>query len=131
MPALTGHSPNYLEQLLFSLPSKLGVLGINNPITLSAVKFPASFHIRKPLKTLILAKNVIYSEEVRCSHFSNKLEIKQSKAVHSSSVSTDLCIDITTLYHFKFVEGCHSSFCERSFKLAKRTAIARVWICFT
>ena len=55
----------------------------NNPITLSAVEFPMSFYVTEPLQTLILTKNVNYSEEVKCSQFSCKLEIKQSKAAHS------------------------------------------------
>ena len=41
-------------------------------------------------------KNVNYSEEVRCSQFSRKLEIKQSKTTHSSSVCTDLCPQLST-----------------------------------
>ena len=67
-----------------------------NPITLSAVEFPASFYVTEPLQTLILTKNVNYSEEVRCNQFSRKLEIKQSKAAHSSSVCSDLCPQLST-----------------------------------
>ena len=96
IPALIGHSPNDLERLLFTLPSRLGGLGIINPITLSAVEFPASFYVTEPLQTLILTKNVNYSEEVRCNQFSRKLEIKQSKATHSSSVCSDLCPQLST-----------------------------------
>ena len=65
--------------MLFYL-RRLGGLGIINPIALQiAVKFPTSFYVTEYLQTVILTKKVNYSEEVRCSQFSCKLEIRTIK----------------------------------------------------
>ncbi|KAL5476000.1 hypothetical protein EMCRGX_G025894 [Ephydatia muelleri] len=56
--------PNDLNRLLFSLPQRLGGLGITICIELSANEYSTSMSITKPLCNLILAKNTHYPPSI-------------------------------------------------------------------
>ena len=61
IPSLTGQGhPNDLIRDLFSLPVRLGGLGLVNPASNSCSQFQASTRISEPLKNLILTQNSEY-----------------------------------------------------------------------
>ena len=64
IPNLTGRCvPSDTERELFSLPARLGGMGLTNPSTLSQSEFHSSSLISQPLVNNILFHNCDYTEE--------------------------------------------------------------------
>lgn len=96
IPALTGlDPPGTLQRSLFALPTRFGGLGIVAPDSLPSVEFSASLYVTAPLRSLILSQDFNYSADIRCSQFSRKLEIKQSKTTNLSTLSKELLSKLT------------------------------------
>ena len=69
IPVLTGRAPsNDTDHELFSLPVKLGGLGITNPTLLSTHKYLSSTKIAAPLKDLTLQQRSQYPLECILRH---------------------------------------------------------------
>ena len=64
IPALTGHSCSDLERELFSLPCRLGGLGIPNPVNTASTTFEDSVSITVPLVKEILDQGMILNHEL-------------------------------------------------------------------
>ena len=63
IPALTGQPiPGEVERELFALPTRLGGLGITNPINMSECQFEASKRVTAPLLALIVQQHTTVSE---------------------------------------------------------------------
>ena len=92
IPALTDLDyPGALQpSSLLALPTRLGGLSIVAPDFLAPLEFSASLFVTAPLLSLILSRNFNYGAEVRCSQFSCKLEIKQTKLSRLSTLSKEL-----------------------------------------
>ena len=96
IPALTGlDPPGALQRSLFALPTRFGGLGIVAPDSLLESEFSASMYVTAPLQSLILAQNFCYSADVRCIQYARKVEIRDSKSLNLSNVSTELLLMLT------------------------------------
>ena len=63
IPALTGRDmPGDLERDLFALPTRLGGLGIANPVDMSESQFDASKRITAPLLALVVQQKTFLGE---------------------------------------------------------------------
>ena len=90
IPALTGQAPpNDFERDLFALPPRWGGLGLCNPICHASQEFSASLKITKPLCSLILHHDLLYSE-VKAIQLSQKSSVRSLKQEYYSKCSTDL-----------------------------------------
>ena len=79
IPALTGLDS---ATVTFCPSTRFGGLGIVAPDSLSPMKFSASLHVTSSLQSLILSRNFKYGADIRCSQFSCRMEIKQSKMLN-------------------------------------------------
>ena len=71
IPALTGRNmPGDLERDLFALPTRLGGLGIANPVDMSKSQFDASKRITAPLLALVVQQKLFW---VKCDMRHRKL----------------------------------------------------------
>ena len=58
IPAVTGHSPpGELERDLFALPTRIGGVGIINPVKMCVSEFSASNKLTMPLQSLFTISN--------------------------------------------------------------------------
>ena len=79
IPSLTGQGvPSHLERDLFTLPARLGGLGLFNPEQVSDLQFNNSLSVTAPLVDLILRQDCEYSYEVFCSQLNAKSEVKKN-----------------------------------------------------
>ena len=82
LPSLTGQGvPNQVDRDLFVLPTRLGGLGILNPVINSRFQFDASLKITAPLSYLVIHQDESYSCETYYEQFELKKEIKCSNRI--------------------------------------------------
>ena len=88
IPALTGQSAfNDVERILLALPSRVGGLGIVNPVTSSDLQHLTSKNTFAPLTSLILHRSITYPISCQESQRDCKLRaIKHKKELEQSRV---------------------------------------------
>jgi len=60
-----GHSPpGDLERDLFALPTRIGGMGIINPIKICAFEFSASNKLTKPLQSILLSQSGVFTGDI-------------------------------------------------------------------
>jgi len=97
IPAVTGHlSPGNLERDLLALPTRIGGMGIVNPVRMCAFEFTASNKVTMPLQTLLLSQSSTFPSDIRGEQFSIKKEIYRLKSSMTSSNKTTLLEGATT-----------------------------------
>ena len=70
IPAVTRHSPlGDFERDLLALPTRMGGMGIINPIRMCAFEFSASNKVTKPLQSLLLSQTGIFQVIFKMSNF--------------------------------------------------------------
>ena len=91
IPVITGHSPpNDTTRDLFSLPARLGGIGLINPTKSSSLQHQASSSISAPLKEQILAQNNEYSMECIDAQVEAKVEAQKRQRNHAKDSATAL-----------------------------------------
>ena len=80
IPALTGRAaPSDHERDLFALPSRLGGIGVANPVRASNSEYAASVQITKPLSDLIIQQNSAYSLDTHEEQLAAKSNLRRTK----------------------------------------------------
>ena len=82
IPAVTGQ--------LLTLPTRLGGLGITNPVQLSSVEYDASTEVTGPLQSLLLSQTGICSADFRNTQLSLRSAVQRSKSVVMASTKDAL-----------------------------------------
>ena len=113
IPSLTGQGvPSHLERDLFTLPARLGGLGLFNPVQVSDLQFNNSLSVTAPLVDLILRQDCEYSYEVFCSQLNAKSEVKknllQSVMTKSAQLSDLYTDDLARAVHLAKLKGASS-----------------------
>ena len=90
IPALTGHTCSDLERNLFSLPCRLGGLGIPNPVDTAASTFRDSVFITEPLVEEILNQGMILNDELMDAIESRVKIRKEAKIAALKNKQADL-----------------------------------------
>ena len=91
IPNLTGRSaPSDTERELFSLPARLGGMGLINPSTLSQSEFHSSSLISQPLVNNILSHNYVYNDETLLEQQTSIKEVIKMKLNKHSTAATKL-----------------------------------------
>ena len=89
LPAITGQSAlSDVERELLALPSRLGGLGIINPVTSSDIQHLTSINISTPLMSLILQQSTTYpiscqesQRDCKRRAIKHKRELEQNRAL--------------------------------------------------
>ena len=82
------HELQYKE--LFSLPARLGGMGLINPSTLSQSEFHSSSLISQPLVSSILSHNYDYNEETLTEQQTSIKEVVKMKLNRHNTAATQL-----------------------------------------
>ena len=91
IPPVTGRSPpGDLERDLLALPTRIGGMGIINPIRMCTFEFSASNKLTKPLQSLLLSQAGTSSNDIQGEQFSIKKEIFCLKFSATSSNKASL-----------------------------------------
>ncbi|KAL5502789.1 hypothetical protein EMCRGX_G009613 [Ephydatia muelleri] len=91
IPNLTGRSaPFDTERELYSLPARLGGMGLINPSTLSQSEFHSSSLISQPLVSNILSHNYDYNEETLTEQQKSIKEVVKMKLNRNNTAATQL-----------------------------------------
>ena len=91
IPNLTGRSaPSDTERELFSMPARLGGMGLINPSTLSQSEFHSSSLISQPLVSNILSHNYDYNEETLTEQQKSIKEVEKMKLNRHNTAATRL-----------------------------------------
>ena len=91
IPNLTGQSaPSNTERELFSLPARLGGMGLINPSTLSQSEFHSSSLISQPLVSNIWSHIYDYNEETLTEQQKSIKEVAKMKLNRHNSAATQL-----------------------------------------
>ena len=91
IPAWTGKAPpSDLERDLFALPTRLGGLGIVNPVTLSSKEFPASVSISAPLCDLIESQQTGYPRRTIAAQLNAKKDVRKQRQEHVKSSAANV-----------------------------------------
>ena len=89
IPAVTGHSPlGDFERDLLALPTRMGGMGIINPIRMCAFEFSASNKVTKPLQSLLLSQTGTFSSDIQDEQFSKNLKFTVKSSMSSSHKAT-------------------------------------------
>ena len=100
IPALIGRPiPNAYSRAIFALPTRLGGLGIYNPLSHAGFQFVASSKICGPIVDRLVSRNFGYDYECQVSQYYAKLDVKKEKRQQEqdelqsilSSASSPLC----------------------------------------
>ena len=91
LPVITGRPPpSDLEFALFTLPARLGGLGIRIPSKVADSDFQSSVLVTSSLKDLILSQDRVYSHETIAEQMQCKATISKLNREKSTSEATDL-----------------------------------------
>ena len=97
IPAVTGHlPPSDLDRDFLALPTRIGGMGIINPIRMCAFEFTASNKVTKPLQSLLLSQTSTFSSDIRGEQLLIKSEIYRMKFSMTSSNKASLLEEATT-----------------------------------
>ena len=91
LPALTGRSISDVERALFSLPVRLGGLGICDPKSHSDAEFDSSVKITSALVALIVQQELTFSIDTLEAQRSAKCEVVRMKHRAHDEVAATLC----------------------------------------
>ena len=91
LPALTGRSISDVERDLFSLPVRLGGLGICDPKSHSDAEFDSSVKITSALVALIVQQELTFSIDTLEAQRSAKCEVVRMKHRAHDEVAATLC----------------------------------------
>ena len=90
IPALTGHTCSDLERNLFSLPCRLGGLGIPNPVDTADSTFSDSVFITAPLVEEILNQGMLLNKELMGAIETRVRSRKEAKIAALKNKQADL-----------------------------------------
>ena len=90
IPAMTGREINDDVRQLLALPTRLGGLGLINPIDQAAREYEASIAITQPLVTAIKSKENEYSQDIVSNQHMAKKEMKQRKQLQQEAIKEDM-----------------------------------------
>ena len=97
IPAVTGHlPPSDLNRDFLALSTRIGGMGIINPIRMCAFEFTASNKVTKPLQSLLLSQTSTFSSDIRGEQLLLKSEIYRMKFSMTSSNKASLLEGATT-----------------------------------
>ena len=96
LPAITGQSAlSDVERELLALPSRLGGLGIINPVTSSDIQHLASINISTPLMSLILQQSTTYP--ISCQE--SQRDCKRRAIKHKRELEQKRVLDLVNKLH--------------------------------
>jgi len=79
IPAVTCHLlPGDLERDLLALPTRIGGMGIINPVRMCAFEFNASNKVTMPLQSLLMSQSSTFPSDIRGEQYLIKTEIYPS-----------------------------------------------------
>ena len=97
IPTVTGHlPPSDLDRDFLALPTRIGGMGIINPIRMCAFEFTASNKVTKPLQSLLLSQTSTFSSDICGEQLLIKNEIYRMKFSMTSSNKASLLEGATT-----------------------------------
>ncbi|KAL5491969.1 hypothetical protein EMCRGX_G017350 [Ephydatia muelleri] len=90
IPNISRSAPSDTERELFSMPARLGGMGLLNPSTLSQSEFHSSSLISQPLVSNILSHNYDYNEETLTEQQKSIKEVVKMKLNRHNTAATQL-----------------------------------------
>ena len=92
LPKLTGQNPfNDTVRDLMALPTRLGGLGITNPVDQASTQHRTSIAVTSPLVDLILQQSTVLPAEITAEQNQAKADARKVRRLAQSATASDLC----------------------------------------